>query len=159
MMSSRSDASDKEGGNMNYLVLVSHGGLAQGLKSSLAMFAAEKMDQVIAVGLENGQSVDEFAVVFREAISGLSTEDKVVVLADIVGGSPLTTALGVLEEKDLLQTATVLGGMNLPMAITSAVMKDMLEGLDLVAAVLPEAQAALQEFQVVQAEEEEDDDI
>ena len=159
MTSSRSDASDKEGGNMNYLVLVSHGGLAQGLKSSLAMFAAEKMDQVIAVGLENGQSVDEFAVVFREAISGLSTEDKVVVLADIVGGSPLTTALGVLEEKDLLQTATVLGGMNLPMAITSAVMKDMLEGLDLVAAVLPEAQAALQEFQVVQAEEEEDDDI
>ena len=144
---------------MNYLVLVSHGGLAQGLKSSLAMFAAEKMDQVIAVGLENGQSVDEFAVVFREAISGLSTEDKVVVLADIVGGSPLTTALGVLEEKDLLQTATVLGGMNLPMAITSAVMKDMLEGLDLVAAVLPEAQAALQEFQVVLAEVEEDDDI
>ena len=144
---------------MNYLVLVSHGGLAQGLKSSLAMFAAEKMDQVIAVGLENGQSVDEFAVVFREAISGLSTEDKVVVLADIVGGSPLTTALGVLEEKGLLQTATVLGGMNLPMAITSAVMKDMLEGPDLVAAVLPEAQAALQEFKVVQTEEEEDDDI
>ena len=144
---------------MNYLVLVSHGGLAQGLKTSLAMFAADKMDQVIAVGLENGQSVDEFAVVFREAISGLSTEDKVVVLADIVGGSPLTTALGVLEEKGLLQTATVLGGMNLPMAITSAVMKDMLEGPDLVAAVLPEAQAALQEFKVVQTEEEEDDDI
>ena len=144
---------------MNYLVLVSHGGLAQGLKSSLAMFAAEKMDQVIAVGLENGQSVDEFALVFREAVSGLTADDSVVVLADIVGGSPLTTALGVLEEKGLLQTATVLGGMNLPMAITSAVMKDMLEGPDLVAAVLPEAQAALQEFKVVQTEEEEDDDI
>ena len=144
---------------MNYLVLVSHGGFAQGLKTSLAMFAADKMDQVIAVGLENGQSVDEFALVFREAVFGLTADDSVVVLADIVGGSPLTTALGVLEEKGLLQTATVLGGMNLPMAITSAVMKDMLEGPDLVAAVLPEAQAALQEFQVVQAEEGEDDDI
>ena len=144
---------------MNYLVLVSHGGFAQGLKTSLAMFAADKMDQVIAVGLENGQSVDEFALVFREAVSGLTADDSVVVLADIVGGSPLTTALGVLEEKGLLQTATVLGGMNLPMAITSAVMKDMLEGPDLVAADLPEAQAALQEFKVVQTEEEEDDDI
>lgn len=144
---------------MNYLVLVSHGGFAQGLKTSLAMFAADKMDQVIAVGLENGQSVDEFALVFREAVSGLTADDSVVVLADIVGGSPLTTALGVLEEKGLLQTTTVLGGMNLPMAITSAVMKDMLEGPDLVAAVLPEAQAALQEFKVVQTEEEEDDDI
>ena len=144
---------------MNYLVLVSHGGFAQGLKTSLAMFAADKMDQVIALGFENGQSVDEFALVFREAVSGLTADDSVVVLADIVGGSPLTTALGVLEEKGLLQTATVLGGMNLPMAITSAVMKDMLEGPDLVAAVLPEAQAALQEFKVVQTEEEEDDDI
>ena len=144
---------------MNYLVLVSHGGFAQGLKTSLAMFAADKMDQVIAVGLENGQSVDEFALVFREAVSGLTADDSVVVLADIVGGSPLTTALGVLEEKGLLQTATVLGGMNLPMAITSAVMKDMLEGPDLVSAFLPEAQAALQEFKVVQTEEEEDDDI
>ena len=144
---------------MNYLVLVSHGGFAQGLKASLAMFAADKIDQVIAVGLENGQSVDEFALVFREAVSGLTADDSVVVLADIVGGSPLTTALGVLEEKGLLQTATVLGGMNLPMAITSAVMKDRLEGPDLGAAVLPEAQAALQEFKVVQTEEEEDDDI
>ena len=145
---------------MNYLVLVSHGGFAQGLKTSLAMFAADKMDQVIAVGLENGQSVDEFALVFREAVSGLTADDSVVVLADIVGGSPLTTALGVLEEKGLLQTATVLGGMNLPMAITSAVMKDMLEGPDLVAAVLPEAQAALQEFSVLSADDDaEDDDI
>ena len=90
---------------MNYLVLVSHGGFAQGLKTSLAMFAADKMDQVIAVGLENGQSVDEFALVFREAVSGLTADDSVVVLADIVGGSPLTAALGVVGEKGLLQTA------------------------------------------------------
>ena len=69
-------------------------------------------------------------------------------------------ALGVLEEKALLHTAVVLGGMNLPMAITSAVMKDLLEGPDLVAAVLPEAQAALQEFSVLSADDDaEDDDI
>ena len=30
---------------MKYLVLVSHGGLAEGLKTSLAMFAGDKMDQ------------------------------------------------------------------------------------------------------------------
>ena len=29
---------------MKYLVLVSHGGLAEGLKSSLAMFAGDKID-------------------------------------------------------------------------------------------------------------------
>lgn len=41
---------------MKYLVLVSHGGLAEGLKTSLAMFAGDKMDQVIAVGLKEGKS-------------------------------------------------------------------------------------------------------
>ena len=141
---------------MKYLLLVSHGGFAEGLKTSLAMFAEDKMDQVIAVGLKSGKTVDDFAQDFRQAISGLTAEDSVVVLADIVGGSPLTTACSVLDEVGKLDDAIVLGGMNLPMAITSAVMKDMLEGDAFVQAVLPEAQAALQEFKIVSDDEEDD---
>lgn len=145
---------------MKYLVLVSHGGFAEGLKTSLAMFAGDKMDQVIAVGLQNGKSVDDFAVDFKAAMAPLKEDDSVVVLADIVGGSPLTTACSVLEELGKLDTAVVLGGMNLPMALTSVVMKDALEGADFVAAVLPEAQAALQEFKVTSDDaDDEDDDI
>lgn len=145
---------------MKYLVLVSHGGFAEGLKTSLAMFAGDKMDQVIAVGLQNGKSVDDFAIDFKVAMAPLKEDDSVVVLADIVGGSPLTTACGVLEELGKLDTAVVLGGMNLPMALTSVVMKDALEGADFVAAVLPEAQAALQEFKVTSDDaDDEDDDI
>lgn len=145
---------------MKYLVLVSHGGFAEGLKTSLAMFAGDKVDQVIAVGLQNGKSVDDFAIDFKAAMAPLKEDDSVVVLADIVGGSPLTTACGVLEELGKLDTAVVLGGMNLPMALTSVVMKDALEGDDFVAAVLPEAQAALQEFKVTSDDaDDEDDDI
>ena len=145
---------------MKYLILVSHGGFAQGLKTSLAMFAEDKMDQVIALGLKNGSSVDDFAKECHQAVDHLTEEDTVVVLADIVGGSPLTTALTVLEEKGKLDTTVVLGGMNLPMALTSVVMKDALEGDDFVAAVLPEASAALQEFKVATTtDNDEDDDI
>ncbi|MGT2959916.1 PTS sugar transporter subunit IIA [Streptococcus caballi] len=145
---------------MKYLVLVSHGGFAEGLKTSLAMFAGDKMDQVIAVGLQNGKSVDDFAIDFKAAMAPLKEDDSVVVLADIVGGSPLTTACSVLEELGKLDTAVILGGMNLPMALTSVVMKDALEGDDFVAAVLPEAQAALQEFKVApDDDDDEDDDI
>lgn len=144
---------------MKYLVLVSHGGFAEGLKTSLAMFAEDKIDQVIAVGLENGKTVDDFAKEFRDATAGLSNEDSVIVLADIIGGSPLTTAMSVLDEQGKLDEAIILGGMNLPMAITSAVMKDMLEGQDFVNAVLPEAQAALQEFKILSDDDIDDDDI
>lgn len=141
---------------MKYLLLVSHGGFAEGLKTSLAMFAGDKMDQVIAIGLKDGKTVDDFAKDFRQAISGLTAEDSVIVLADIVGGSPLTTACSVLDELGKLDDAVILGGMNLPMAITSAVMKDMLEGDAFVQAVLPEAQAALQEFKIASDDEEDD---
>ena len=146
---------------MKYLVLVSHGGLAEGLKTSLAMFAGDKMDQVIAVGLKEGKSVDDFAVDFRESISGLTADDSVLVLADIVGGSPLTTAATVLEEAGKLDGALILGGMNLTMALTAVVMKDMMEGADLAQVILSEASTALQEFALapVEGDDEEDDDI
>ena len=148
---------------MKYLVLVSHGGLAEGLKSSLAMFAGDKIDQVIAVGLKEGKSVDDFAHDFRQALapSPLTDEDSVLVLADIVGGSPLTTAATVLEEQGKLSRALILGGMNLTMALTAVVMKDMMEGADLAQVILSEASTALQEFALasVEGDDEEDDDI
>lgn len=143
---------------MRYLLLVSHGGFAEGLKTSLAMFAEDKMDQVVAVGLANGSSVDEFAIKFRESVEFLTEDDSVVVLADIVGGSPLTTALNVLSELGKLNDATVMGGMNLSMALTSIVMKDVLSGEDLVNSVLAEAQGSIQEFKVVSEEADDDED-
>ena len=143
---------------MKYLVLVSHGGLAEGVQSSLGMFASDKTDQVIAVGLKAGKSVDDFALEFRQALAGLAEEDQVLVLADIVGGSPLTTACNVLAELGKLDTAVVLGGLNLTMALTGLVMKDMLEGKELARTILSEASAALQEFEVATDSDEEDDD-
>ena len=143
---------------MKYLVLVSHGGLAEGVQSSFGMFAGDKTDQVIAVGLKAGKSVDDFALEFRQALAGLAEEDQVLVLADIVGGSPLTTACNVLAELGKLDTAVVLGGLNLTMALTGLVMKDMLEGKELARTILSEASAALQEFEVATDSDEEDDD-
>ena len=49
---------------MKYVVLVSHGEFAKGLANALAMLAGEKKE-VIAVGLENGKTADEFAEVFK----------------------------------------------------------------------------------------------
>ena len=98
---------------MKYLVLVSHGGLAAGVQSSLKMFAGDKTDQVIAVGLQEGKSVDDFAVDFTQALAGLSADHSVLVLADIVGGSPLTTAASVLDDMGKPGSAVILGGMNL----------------------------------------------
>lgn len=133
---------------MKYLILVSHGGLAEGLKSSLSMFASDKVDDVIAIGLKDGESIADFSVGVKNVIGSLNENDSVLVLADIVGGSPLTTVATVLEEFGKLENATILGGMNLTMALTAVVMKDILTGSELVSTILNESSSALQEFEV-----------
>lgn len=133
---------------MKYLILVSHGGLAEGLKSSLSMFASDKVDDVIAIGLKDGESLVDFSVEVKNVIGSLNENDSVLVLADIVGGSPLTTVATVLEEFGKLENATILGGMNLTMALTAVVMKDILTGSELVSTILNESSSALQEFEV-----------
>ncbi|EMD16241.1 hypothetical protein HMPREF9943_01644 [Eggerthia catenaformis OT 569 = DSM 20559] len=141
---------------MKYLVLVSHGDFAEGLKTSLSMFASDKIDQVIALGLKNGQSADDFAETFKQAISVLNPEDTLVLLADIIGGSPLTSALNVLSDLSRLEGTRVIGGMNLPMALTAAITKDVLEGDAFVSGVIQESVSGIQEFNVVNETNEDD---
>ncbi|MGT2712779.1 PTS sugar transporter subunit IIA [Streptococcus oriscaviae] len=141
---------------MNYLMLISHGGLAEGLKSTLAMFAGDKVNQVLAFGLKEGQSVDAFAEEVRASLERLD-DAEFILLADIVGGSPLATTCNVLAELGKLEGTRILGGMNLTMALTTAVMMDTLDGEALVATVLSEATTALQEFKVASSDDEDDD--
>ena len=55
-----------------------------------------------------------------------------------------------------MEKTTTIGGINLPLALTSVLMKDNLEGEVFVETVLSEAKTALQEFKVV---EDDEDDI
>lgn len=138
---------------MKYVVIVSHGDLAKGLATSLKMLAGERED-IIAVGLPDGKTADEFAVMFEESVSSIKEEDSIVLLADIIGGSPLTTALNVLEKNNMLTKTITIGGVNLPLALTSVLMKDNLEGEAFVETVLSEARNAIQEFKVTQDDED-----
>ena len=71
----------------------------------------------------------------------------------------MTKSLEVLSERNLLDTAIVLTGMNMPMAMTAVIMKDAMDDRDaLTAAILSESQNAVSEFKAI-AEEAADDDI
>ncbi|MCD7809178.1 MAG: PTS fructose transporter subunit IIA [Erysipelotrichaceae bacterium] len=140
---------------MKYEVLVSHGEFADGLKDALSMLAGQRKD-VIACGLENGKSADEFAKEFAQAIDVITEDDEIVLLGDLIGGSPLTTALNVINEKGLNDKTLIIGGMNLPLALTVVLMKDTFDNDTLLEQVLNEAHGALREFKI---EVEDEDDI
>ena len=144
---------------MKYVVLVSHGTFAPGLKSVLAMLAGGEREDVISVGLEDGMSADQFAEKFQNAISGIKAEDEIILLGDIIGGSPMTNALEQISKKGLEGQTIVFGGMNLAMALTATLMKDDVDKDLLKDALISEAQNAIKEFVLESPDDEEDDDI
>lgn len=136
---------------MKYVILVSHGKFANGLNDALSMLAGNRED-ILSVGLENGKSVDEFTALFTEKVKDISNDDDVILLGDIIGGSPLTNATNVLVNKGI--KTVILGGMNLPLALTTVLMKDTVSLDEISDQVLEQARMAMQEFKIVEESEE-----
>ena len=105
---------------MRYLILVSHGTFAPGLHNALGMMAGSDREDIRSTSLLDGMDVDTFRANFTELVKDITAEDEIILTADIIGGSPLTTALDVLTEKGLLARTLAIGGMNLPLVLTAA---------------------------------------
>lgn len=105
---------------MRYLILVSHGTFAPGLHNTLGMMAGSDREDIRSTSLLDGMGVDTFRANFAELVGDITPEDEIILTADIIGGSPLTTALDVLTEKGLLGKTLAIGGMNLPLVLTAA---------------------------------------
>ena len=105
---------------MRYLILVSHGTFAPGLHNALGMMAGSDREDIRSTSLLDGMDVDTFRANFAELVKDINAEDEIILTADIIGGSPLTTALDVLTEKGLLGKTLAIGGMNLPLVLTAA---------------------------------------
>ena len=143
---------------MKYVVIVSHGMLAPGLHDAVKMLAGEDSPEVLSTSLLNGMGADEYADNFRKLISVVGPEDEIILFADLVGGSPLSFAANVLAEEGLLGRTLMIGGMNLPLVLTTVLSKDMMELEDIKSEILPYVVEVLRVFDVF-SEESADDDI
>lgn len=143
---------------MKYLLLVSHGTMAPGVHSVIKMLLGER-DNVLSYSMEDGVSADDFVAKLREVIAPISSNDSVVVLGDIVGGSPLTNTLNTLTEAGLLANTIAFGGLSLPMAISALMaIEDGLDDETLVHNVIDEARAGVRQV-VLSVEDEDEDDL
>lgn len=141
---------------MKYVMLVSHGTMAPGLHNALTMLAGEGREDILSTSLENGMSSTVYAENVRKCISGITKEDEILLFGDLVGGSPLTTASNVIAEQGLLEKTVIVGGMNLPLALSAVLMKDSMDTKDLIDMLITEAREELKEFQVTSSEVEDD---
>ncbi len=116
------------------VVLVSHGGMAEGVYSSASMLVPD-LSQVAHLGLWPEDNPDEFQAKIEAKIKEVDTGDGVFVLADMLGGTPCNRAIYTIGEK-----VKLLCGLSLPMLYTLLSAREIHEDLgDLVTEVMEEA--------------------
>lgn len=141
---------------MKYIVLVSHGMFAPGLHNALKMLAGEEREDILSTSLQNGMGSDEYIENVRKCIEKITQDDEILLLADLVGGSPLTLAANVIAERGLMPKTVMIGGVNLPLALSAAMMKDDMELDELAEALLEESREVMKKFEIAEDEAEED---
>lgn len=142
---------------MKYVLLVSHGVFAKGLHSVLDMMAGKDRNDVLSTSLIDGMSVETFSGKVEEVVKDITDQDEIIILADLVGGSPLTTTLNVLDQKGLLKNVTAFGGANLSLALNAVLLKDTLSKDELKKTIIDEAKNSIEELELNKSNEEDDD--
>ena len=153
-------AVERKGDNhMRYLLLVSHGTMAPGVHSVIRMLLGDR-DNVLSYSMEDGVSADAFVEKLREVIAPITADDSVVVLGDIMGGSPLTNTLNTLTEQGLLAKTIAFGGLSLPMAISALMaIEDGRDDETLVQNVIDEAKEGVRKVELALDDDEDEEDL
>lgn len=108
---------------MRYFIFVSHGQLASGMSSALSMLVGTR-DNVLHVAFQDGMDAATFRKNVEALIHPITNQDEVMVMADLISGSPLATTMELLAQHMDLAHVRAIGGMNLPLAITAIEAED-----------------------------------
>ena len=108
---------------MRYLLVVSHGELASGFCNALGMLVGERED-LLHVAFLDGMGLPQFKEEVQEVLKPIGQEDEVIVMADLISGSPLTTTMEAIADHMSLEKVRAIGGMSLPLAITAVENED-----------------------------------
>lgn len=95
------------------ILVVSHGGFSEELIKTAEMIIGES-NITSFLRLESSDSVDHFYERVLEKLD--DAQDDVLIFSDLLGGSPMLSALRVLSNEEPYKRA-IITGMNLPMLV------------------------------------------
>lgn len=95
------------------IVLASHGGFADGIAQSAQMLFGEQ-NNFAHVILNPNEGPDDIRGKMGKAIASFDSQDEVLFLVDLWGGTPFNQANGLVEKHDKW---AIVAGMNLPMVV------------------------------------------
>ncbi len=94
---------------MYEIIVVSHGSFAKGLVESAELIAGSN-SEVITFGLFEGANIDDFKNSIKEAITAAKSRKDVIVLTDLMSGTPFNVVSMLMSEIDFHHIT----GINLP---------------------------------------------
>lgn len=95
---------------MKGIILASHGPMAEGVMKTASWFCT--MEQVDVECLNEGVGADEFTETMKKAIAKVDTGEGVIIVCDLLFGSPFNCSAGLFADN-----VDILTGMNLPMVV------------------------------------------
>ena len=111
---------------MTGIIITGHGHFPTGLLSAVSLVAG-KPEKVEAVDFTEGMSQAELREELEAAVNRLESEE-ILILADLVGGTPFNTAASLRTDRQD-KSIKVVAGVNMP-ALVEAVFSRSMFGLD-----------------------------
>ena len=99
---------------MKGIVIASHGRLAEGLSDSAKLFFGEQ-EQFAALCIHSADNADDFYISMKNTITAVDSGSGVLVMCDILSGTPCNCAVRLLEE--FQDSLDIICGVNLPMVL------------------------------------------
>lgn len=133
------------------IVLASHGGFAKGLLEA-AEFIAGKQEKISAYGLYLGDDIEQFSSNLYKEIHDKLDEEGVLVLTDLVSGSPFNVTVGAMDD-DRIKHFT---GMNMAMLLTAICQRSYMNLDEVCETLLDESKSGMADVNKLLKEVEED---
>ena len=98
---------------MKGIVLMSHGPLAAGMHETSKLFMGDDIPQYTYLCLNAGDSPEDFDAALAEKIKEVDTGEGVILIADLMGGTPCNRAMMLLMNPGV----ELIAGMNLSIVL------------------------------------------
>lgn len=145
---------------MGAIIVSGHGQFSLGLIDAFLMIFGEN-EKIVAIPFLSGEGIPQLQEKFKKQLAHFSEDEQVLFLVDIFGGTPYNAATQLIYAMD---SCDVVSGVNLPMLLEVASMKDVMDLKGLTELALSTNQSSCKVFsetlkavQVQNNNEEEDD--
>lgn len=105
---------------MKGILLLSHGELCNGMVNSIELITG-RAEKLKTVSLCMDSDLDDFSNAVEKSIDELDDGEGVLIIVDIVSGTPYNTACRFLESKNI----EIITGMSMPIVITAIFERDL----------------------------------